>query len=356
LKKRLSIIIFVVCILSGCTNKTTPSVEVQNDLLINQGITIEATNLQIPWSINKLGDVFYISEREGTIVKIENGEVTRQRVHLVEPLSNAAEAGLLGFVLAPDFETSQVGYAYYTYNNNNNPTNRIVSLHYDGEDWTEQDIIIDSIPSGVVHHGGRLKFGPDGYLYATTGDASVRELAQDENSLAGKILRLNIDGTIPVNNPLPSSYIYSLGHRNPQGLAWGTDGTFYATEHGNSAHDEINIIEAGSNYGWPLIQGTEERTGLVMPLFTSGSSMTWAPSGVAFYNNKLYVAALRGTAVLEFDLQKSIVKELVTDLGRIRDIWIEGDTLYFISNNTDGRGSTRDNDDHLYSIRLGNHN
>jgi glucose/arabinose dehydrogenase len=350
LKKRALSIIIVMFLLIGCSNKTVP-VEL-SDSLLNQEITIVASNLQIPWAINKLGDVFYISEREGTIAKVEDGKVTRQQVNLNKPLSNAAEAGLLGFVLAPDFETSHLAYAYYTYETSNNPTNRIISLQYDGEAWTELDTLIDHIPSGAVHHGGRLKFGPDGYLYATTGDAADRDLAQDENILAGKILRLNVDGTIPDDNPVPNSYIYSLGHRNPQGLTWAPDGTLYATEHGNSAHDEVNIIRASSNYGWPLIQGTEERDEFVTPIFTSGVTTTWAPSGVAFYEDKLYVAALRGMAVLQFDLQTNSVKEYVTGLGRIRDLWIEEDTLYFVSNNTDGRGSPSDKDDQLYSIRL----
>ena len=352
MNKRLFILIFFVVLLIGCSNNTDPSVESQNDLPINQEISTVATELQIPWAINKLGDVFYISEREGTIVKIEKGAVTRQKVILTKPLSNTAEAGLLGFVLAPDFETSNVAYAYYTYDLNDKPTNRIVTFQYDGEAWMEQDILIDNIPSGAVHHGGRLKFGPDGYLYATTGDAANRDLAQDENSLAGKILRLNVDGTIPVDNPDPNSYVYSSGHRNPQGLAWAQDGTLYATEHGNSSNDEVNIIEAGANYGWPIIQGNEEKSGYISPLFTSGKDSTWAPSGVVYHEERLYVSALRGTALLEFDLKANKMVKLVSDVGRIRDVWIDNDTLYFVTNNTDGRGTPLDDDDRLYKLNI----
>jgi glucose/arabinose dehydrogenase len=166
-------------------------------------------------------------------------------------------------------------------------------------------------------------------------------------------LRLNFDGSIPDNNPIPGSYTYSYGHRNPQGLAWSPDGTLYETEHGPSGHDEINLIKAGENYGWPVIMGEEKQKGMTPPLFQSGED-TWAPSGMAFYNGKLYVATLRGDAVREFDLEKGTTREVVNGLGRIRDVFIEGSELYFVSNNTDGRGTPDENDDKLYKISLSN--
>ena len=346
--KRLIVLFFITLILIGCSDKSEPN----HDKVQIDEIEIVASQLQIPWSIAKLHDVFYISERGGTIAKIEDGVVTRQKVNLSESLSKVSEAGLLGFVIAPDFKTSQTAYAYYTYDYNGQPVNRIVSLKHDAEVWTEQTILVDHIPSGAVHHGGRLKIGPDGLLYAATGDAANRDLAQQENSLAGKILRLHVDGTIPADNPNPTSYIFSLGHRNPQGLTWAEDGTLYATEHGNSANDEVNIIEANANYGWPIIQGTEEKVGYETPLFTSGQNMTWAPSGVVYHENVLYVAALRGEALLAFDLKTNKVTKLVSDVGRIRDVWLEENSLYFITNNTDGRGTPSEKDDQLYKLTL----
>ncbi|MBM7601446.1 glucose/arabinose dehydrogenase [Virgibacillus halotolerans] len=135
-------------------------------------------------------------------------------------------------------------------------------------------------------------------------------------------------------------------------MTWSLDGTMYASEHGDNANDEVNLIEAGQNYGWPVIEGREERENMISPLFTSGNEATWAPSGMAYDNEKLYVAALRGSAVLEFDLEKNEYRELVTDLGRIRDIYVGDENLYFISNNLDGRGIEKENDDKLYRMPL----
>ncbi|PPA72296.1 PQQ-dependent sugar dehydrogenase [Jeotgalibacillus proteolyticus] len=311
-----------------------------------------AENLSIPWSIEKVNEAFYVTEREGSIVKIENGEAERQEVALEEELATASEAGLLGLVLTEDFSESNLAYAYYTYTNNEGQFNRIVTLSLEDNTWTEESVLLDEIPSGSVHHGGRLKLGPDGYLYATAGDASEPDLSQDIESLGGNILRLNTDGSVPDDNPFENSYVFSYGHRNPQGLAWSTDGTFYSSEHGNSANDEINEIEDGSNYGWPVIEGNEEQEDMIAPIFTSGEDSTWAPSGMDYYEDKLYVAALRGTAVLEFDLETNEYSEFVTELGRVRDVMIEDGMLYFISNNTDGRGDPGENDDKLYKVSL----
>lgn len=309
--------------------------------------------LQIPWSINKIDNTFYISERIGNVMKIDGETQSRQKVVLKKPLAAAAEAGLLGFILAPDFPKTQMAYAYYTYKDDTGQYNRIITIKLEDDVWQEQKVLLDKIPSGQVHHGGRLKIGPDGKLYATTGDAAADpEIAQEVKSLGGKILRLNLDGSIPEDNPFPDSYVYSYGHRNPQGLAWSDDGMLYESEHGPSAHDEINLIKAGGNYGWPVVVGEEKQTGVESPLFQSGADMTWAPSGMAYHDGKLYVATLRGSAVREFNLETNETREVISGLGRIRDVMIVDGILYFVSNNTDGRGTPEENDDRLYKVNL----
>jgi glucose/arabinose dehydrogenase len=357
LKKFLAIFLLALPLVAGCSEneqQTTGNEERENsvDEPKNHRYEVLAENLEAPWSITKLENTFYLTERTGSIVKVENEKTDRQSVKFEKEISTASEAGLLGFVLAPDFLESHRAYAYYTYEDNSGQFNRIITLRLEDNVWREESLLLDKIPSGPYHHGGRLEIGPDEKLYATAGDASESDMAQDPNSLGGKILRMNLDGSIPNDNPFLNSYIYSYGHRNPQGITWSSDGTLYAGEHGNDANDEINIIEAGQNYGWPIIEGPEEQEGMVSPQFTSGDEETWAPSGMDYYDEKLYVAALRGSAVLEFDLGTGEYHELITGLGRIRDVLIEDDILYFISNNTDGRGTPQQNDDKLYRIPL----
>lgn len=300
-----------------------------------------ASGLDTPWSINKIKDEFYISERPGTVAHVDGtGEVTHQPVEFSDSLSNAAEAGFLGFVLAEDFEDTAQAYGYYVYERDGNSYNKIARFQLDNGIWKETDVLLEGIPTGNVHHGGRLEIGPDGALYATVGDASEPDLAQDMGSVNGKILRLNDDDEF---------LIYSSGHRNPQGIAWDS-GTMYASEHGQSANDEINIIEEGNNYGWPIIEGTEEQDGLETPFYTTGSDDTWAPSGIDVMDGLLYVAALRGTALQIIDLESGEVVDSIEGFGRIRDVYTDGEDVYFITNNTDGRGTPSEGDDKLYRL------
>lgn len=347
MKNLMLALIGLLMFLGGCANREEQADDEQS---IEE--TVLAENLEIPWSIEKAEDVFYVTEREGTIVKVENGEVEQQEVELEQTISSEAEAGILGFVLDSDFPINQQAFAYYTYEGESGPTNRIIQLQLTENTWIETAVLLDEIPSGNVHHGGRLAIGPDDKLYATTGDAAIPELAQDLDSLSGKILRMNLDGSIPEDNPFKNSYIYSYGHRNPQGLTWLDDGTMYASEHGNQANDEINLIEASENYGWPVIEGTEETEDMRAPVFTSGENDTWAPSGMANKEETLYVAALRGQAILIFDLETGEMEKSLTHYGRIRDIYIEDEFLYFITNNTDGRGDPSNTDDRLIRVEL----
>nr|WP_236719658.1 sorbosone dehydrogenase family protein [Neobacillus mesonae] len=348
-----SILLMAVFLISGCSffeKKQTPGKD-SEAVVIQPEVKVVAENLSIPWSIDRVDQTFYISERTGSIVKITNGKMERQPVRLKKPLAQAAEAGLLGFVLDPGSPDTQKAFAYYTYGDEQQGQfNRVVVLETNGSEWTEAAILLDRIPSAAYHHGGRMKIGPDGKLYISTGDATEPELAQSVSSINGKILRMNLDGTIPSDNPFPGSYVYSYGHRNPQGLVW-IGNTLYSSEHGQSAHDEINLIKPRANYGWPVIQGKAKKAGMVTPIFQSGNE-TWAPSGMSAYSGKLYVAALRGNAVLQFDLERKRMKPLITGLGRIRDVYIDGEYMYFVSNNTDGRGTPDETDDKLYRVRL----
>ncbi|WP_394121711.1 PQQ-dependent sugar dehydrogenase [Planococcus donghaensis] len=300
-----------------------------------------ASDLEAPWAINKTGDEFYISERPGSVAHIaDDGTMTRQEVNFSDTLSSAAEAGFLGFVLKQDFEESQEAYGYYVYERDGEDYNKIVTLLLENGQWQENEVLLEGIPTGNVHHGGRLELDPDGTLFATIGDASTPELAQDLGSVNGKILKLNSSNEFE---------IYSHGHRNPQGLAW-TEETMYASEHGQSANDEINIIEEGNNYGWPTIEGEETEEGLESPFYMTGSAETWAPSGIAIHNDELYIAALRGTAIQILDLDSAEVTDSIEGFGRVRDVHSDGDSLYFISNNTDGRGTPAEGDDKLYKL------
>lgn len=361
MKRFLYVMLAMLMVIAGCSggvDETKPAGEInqkpEGEEAVAQADQLEviAENLEVPWSINKSGETFYLSERPGAIVKVEGGNIERQKVSFKKELSQASEAGFLGFVLSPDFEQSSRAFAYYTYENDTGQFNRIVELTLNNDEWVEGKLLLDKIPSGRFHHGGRIKIGPDGKLYATAGDAATNpEIAQDLSSLGGKILRLNLDGSVPADNPFEGSYVYSYGHRNPQGLAWSKDGMLYASEHGPSAQDEINLIEPGNNYGWPEITGDETKQGMETPIFHSGSD-TWAPSGMAAHEGKLYVASLRGNALREFDPAANTTREVVTGLGRIRDVIVEGDELYFISNNTDGRGTPSEGDDKLYRVKL----
>ncbi|MUK89755.1 quinoprotein glucose dehydrogenase [Ornithinibacillus sp. L9] len=344
------VILFSIFII-GCSvleedteEKKEPSEE--TDLPV-EDFDVIATELQEPWEIVLYDDVFYISERGGAIVTVKDGEQHRKAVQLERDLSNQPEAGLLGIAFPNDFNGT--AYAYYSYHDGDAFYQRVVKIKELDNQWEEVETLIDHIPGGQYHQGGRIEIGPDQKLYITTGDASNPELSQDLTSLAGKILRMNLDGSIPRDNPFEDSYVFSYGHRNPQGLAW-IDNELYATEHGDSAHDEINRIKGGNNYGWPIIQGDQEQDGMETPVVHAGED-TWAPSGLAFYKGKLYFASLRGEALRKLNLETMEVDTVISDVGRVRDVLATETGLYLITNNTDGRGDPTEDDDRLLFIQ-----
>ncbi|MGG1572540.1 PQQ-dependent sugar dehydrogenase [Fictibacillus sp. NRS-1165] len=356
--KRLIFTLISIVFIFGCSpaNKNTSE---KNDKDAKEVAARQAevisTDLEIPWNINKHDHTFYMSQRPGYIIRVngENGSKTVQNVEAAKNVLHEGEGGLLGFILAPDFDTSQEAFAYHTYKQDGTVFNRIIVLKLNGNKWTERRIILERIPGGTIHNGGRIKIGPDGRLYAAAGDAGNPENAQNTKSLAGKILRMGLDGTVPNDNPFQNSYVYSYGHRNPQGLAWDHNGKLYSSEHGQTAHDEINLIEPGKNYGWPVIEGSQQAPNMVSPLFQSGDD-TWAPSGIAIKNNKMYVANLRGESILVVDLTDQTVETFFKNAGRMRDVLIEDRSIYSITNNRDGRGNPREGDDKLIKLPLEN--
>lgn len=308
-----------------------------------------AENLEVPWSFQKSDSTFYLTDRDGHILEVTNGEVDQFVLETSDPVTHEGEGGLLGFLLADDFDSSGEAFAYYTYMGQSALQNRVVRVSKENGSWQETEILLDDIPGDRIHNGGRLAVGPDDYLYVTTGDANVPSLSQDEKNLAGKILRMTKDGEIPEDNPFDDSYVYTTGHRNPQGLSWTDDGTMYSSEHGPTAQDEINIIEPGLNYGWPVIEGDESRDGMEDPTIHSGSD-TWAPSGTAIYDGHLLVTGLRGSALYVYDEADQELRVVFDGVGRLRDVYVDNETIYVITNNTDGRGNPAANDDRILRL------
>lgn len=359
--------------ITACERKEAgPSIPVRSEVTaaIPYGeAEVVAEKLNVPWDIAFATDGrIFFTERPGSIRMIEAGKLLAEPLFAFAdaPVVSRGESGLLGLALDPDFPKNKYLYTYHTYERNGVLKNRVLRLVVNGSKAKLDRVLIDDLPGQQTHDGGRIRFGPDGMLYVTVGDAQEREQSQNPNSLAGKILRLRPDGAIPADNPDPKSPVWSLGHRNPQGLVWqpGT-GKLFSSEHGQSAKDEINIIEKGANYGWPLIEGdqTEPKqavpsgTMLRKPLVHSGAS-TWAPSGMTFitrgpWNGQLLVANLRGTQVLKLTLsgqQEAKVENMEAlwknQYGRIRNVAEGPDgSLYLLTNNRDGRGDPKPNDD-----------
>ena len=322
-----------------------------------------AKNLEIPWALDFLPDGSIIfTERPGRVRLIDKkGGLLAEPLLTIEDVVPRGEGGLLGIAVHPDFVKNSFIYVYYTYQHGAGLANKVVRFRVEGRRLVDRQAIIEGIPAASIHDGGRLKFGPDGLLYITTGDSSRPELPQDKNSLAGKILRLKDDGSIPSSNPFPGSPVYSYGHRNPQGLAWDDQGRLWETEHGSTTRDEINLIQAGKNYGWPVVRGDETASGMVNPVLHSGDD-TWAPSGLSFFpsassgqaDGSLYFAGLRGQTLYRAVItgEKVELKQyLVKYFGRLRDIVIGPDKFfYLLTSNRDGRGVPTADDDLLMRI------
>lgn len=318
-------------------------------------IVTVTTGLEIPWEIAFLPDKnILFTERTGKLRLIADGQVTT--IAQIPDVKVYGEGGLMGLAIHPNYNQNKFIYLAYTYSGSgDNTRNRVVRYKYENETLSDRKIIVDNIPGAIYHNGGRINFGPDGFLYITTGDSLEPSLAQNTNSLAGKILRVTDEGMAAPDNPF-NNLVYSYGHRNPQGLAWDQEGRLWSTEHGRSSpsgYDEVNLIVRGRNYGWPEIQGSEARSGMESPFAQSGQE-TWAPGGAVFLDGSLFYAGLRGEALFEFKVENGnaiIKKHLLNEYGRIRAVALGTDNLLYIStSNRDGRGEPTSSDDRIIQI------
>ncbi len=337
-------------------------------------IDVLIKGLDTPWAIDFAPDGrIFVTERSGRIRVVERGHL-RPDPWMTLDVAASGEAGLLGLALDPRFAQNFFAYVAYTYRNaSGKMQNRLVRLRQDAKSGKGRldKVLIDNVAAANNHDGGRVKFGPDGKLYWSMGDAQESRLAQNLASLNGKILRLNPDGSIPTNNPFPNSYVYSYGHRNPQGLAWQPKtGRLYTTEHGPSGfqgccRDEVNLVEPGKNYGWPEVRGDETREGMIPPVIHAGTSETWAPGGAAFatrgpWAGSLLFTGLRGQTLYRVQLDPNdprktshLERHFHRRFGRLRDV-VEGPdgNLYLLTSNRDGRGSPIEDDDRVIRIIL----
>lgn len=323
--------------------------------------TVVASSLDIPWGLSFLLDgSLLFTERAGRVRMIDkNGSILVSPVVNLTQVKHIGEGGLLGIAAHPNFNDNRFIYLYYTYSSiEDNTLNRVSRFKLENNRLIDEEIIVDTIPGASNHNGGRIKFGPDNFLYITTGDAQEPSRSQDKTSLAGKILRVTDEGKTADSNPF-GNLVYSYGHRNPQGLAWDNRGRLWATEHGRSGIlpglDEINLIETGKNYGWPTIQGNEQKTGMEKPRLHSGSD-TWAPSGATFAGESFFFGGLRGQTLYEAVIKDDLVtlKEYFKgEFGRIREVVLGPDGfLYVTTSNRDGRGIPKADDDKIIKVNV----
>lgn len=364
--------LMILIITFGCDKKQE---ETNNNQITEKEIdtAVIISGLDTPWEILWGPDGYiWMTEREGIVSRVnaENGE-KQELINI--PVEQTGESGLLGMALHPDFSTQPYVYLVYTYNSLGSIKERLSRFTYQQDKLVNEEVLIDNITGNNYHDGSRLLFGSDGKLYMTTGEAGNQPLAQDINSLNGKILRINADGSIPADNPNSGSYVWALGSRNAQGLDFGPGGILYESEHGPETDDEINIIEKGRNYGWPEVAGYCDKNdekefceskNVKVPI--EAYTPTLALAGIAYYGsdlipqwkNSLIVTSLKAGRLLMLHLSKDgkTVEKTTTfyngTLGRLRDVCVSDDGRIFVStSNKDGRGTPQSGDDKIIVIK-----
>jgi glucose/arabinose dehydrogenase len=319
-----------------------PTVAVRGDV---------TTGLEVPWGLAFLPDgSALVSERmTGRILQVRP-DGGRRVLGTVPGVVAEGEGGLLGLAVEPG-SSGQV-YAYLTTDRDN----RVVRIALTGDGLGTPQPVLTGIPKGRIHNGGRIAFGPDGALWVGTGETGQRQLAQDRASLAGKVLRVRADGTVPPDNPFPGSPVWSYGHRNVQGLGFDSAGRLWASELGASTYDELNLVVRGGNYGWPLVEGVGGDGRFVDPQVTWPTSDA-SPSGLAVVGDVAYLAALRGQRLWQVPLVDGRARTpralLVGALGRLRTVTPAPDgSLWVATSNRDGRGTPRTGDDRIVRLDL----
>jgi len=323
----------------------------------NDSVKILAENLDSPRSIAISENRIFVTEKDGMIRVIQDDALLEEPLATLRP-AVTFDGGLSGIALHPNFSENHFLYVYLTYDENGKLWNKILQIEESQNKLVDAKTILDKIPGSAFTNGGFLKFGPDDKLYVGTGTVSdSSHLPQDIDSLSGKILRLNDDGSIPDDNPFPNSYVYSLGHRNPQGMTWDDSGKMYLAEIGPEKNDEINRIIAGKNYGWPEQEcsGNEKFENAIMCYDPSIE-----PAGILYYSGDkidldepFIMASLRATNLYQLDFEKGLnsQKTILSGMGRVRDVAQGQDgSLYVITSNTDGKGFPDSMDDKLLRI------
>ncbi|MGD1835837.1 MAG: PQQ-dependent sugar dehydrogenase [Nitrososphaeraceae archaeon] len=365
--KKIVVVVVVVVIIAVMTIFNNPSdtiiplpePEYLNNNDSKKGVQTIVDNLDAPWAIDiSRDDRIFFTEREGKVRVINQGKMLEEPLVYINTDQIGSSSGLLGLALDPDFINNNLIYIFYTYIDNNNLFGKVLSLKEKDNKIIDSKIIIDKIPASLYNNGGRIEFGPDNKLYISIGDATRPDLAQNMSSLAGKILRINPDGTIPEDNPFMNSPVYSYGHRNVQGMAWDPDTKqMYAAEQGHGGFDEINLILAGKNYGWPDSKCKSNKDTLSEnALFCFNPAI--APGGIVFsksdflgYKNDLILTTLKGTHLRQIDLDSKEQNNILVGYGRLVDI-VESNNgeLYILTSNTDGSGIIQKNDDKILKI------